>query len=160
MDLGLAGAPHAFDVLVHACGSGGTAAGTALGSARFGVANEVRAFAVCDDRDYFEHVIEKIMAESRTLDPSLPVRARLTIDDSAKGPAYAIMTSEQRRFLVEAARRTGIVFDPVYTGKALFGLARAVENGNVPRGAKVLFLHTGGLPGLLAQGDELAEELV
>lgn len=160
MDLGLAGAPRAFDLLVHACGSGGTAAGTALGAARFGVAPAVRAFAVCNDRDYFERVVDTIARESRTLDPLLSAHAALTIDDSEKGPAYAVMSSEQRRFLVEASRRTGIVFDPVYTGKALFGLARAVEKGDVPRGAKVLFLHTGGLPGLLAQGDDLAGELV
>ncbi len=159
MDLGLASAPRAFDLVVHACGSGGTAAGTALGAARFGVAREVRAFAVCDDRDFFERVVERIARESRALDPLLPERAPLAIDDSAKGPAYAVMSSEQKLFLVEAARKTGIVFDPVYTGKALFGLARAVERGDVPRGAKVLFLHTGGLPGLLAQGDDLAEEL-
>jgi D-cysteine desulfhydrase len=159
MDLGLAGAPRRFDLLVHACGSGGTAAGAALGAALFDVAPRVRAFAVCDDRDYFERVVEKITAESRALDPRLSASAALTIDDSAKGPAYAVMSPEQKRFLVEAARRTGIVFDPVYTGKALFGLARAVERGDVPRGAKVVFLHTGGLPGLLAQGDDLAEEL-
>ena len=159
MDLGLAGAPGAFDVVVHACGSGGTAAGTALGAARFGVAHAVRAFAVCDDCDYFERVVEKIAAESRQLDPLLSAPMALTIDDSAKGPAYAVMSSEQRLFLVEAAKRTGIVFDPVYTGKALFGLSRAVERGDIPRGAKVLFLHTGGLPGLLAQGDDLALEL-
>jgi D-cysteine desulfhydrase len=159
MDLGLAGAPRAFDVLAHACGSGGTAAGTTLGAARFGVAEAIRAFAVCDDRGYFERVVDMIIAESRTLDPTLSGRAALTIDDSAKGPTYGVMSSEQRHFLVEVARRTGIVLDPVYTGKALFGLARAVERGDVPRDAKVLFLHTGGLPGLLAQGDDLAEEL-
>jgi D-cysteine desulfhydrase len=159
MDLGLAGAPKTFDVVVHACGSGGTAVGTALGAARFGVAREVRAFAVCDDRAYFERVAERLVSEARAFDPELPAPAKLTFDDSAKGPSYGVMSAEQRRFLVEATRRSGIVFDPVYTGKALFGLARAAERGDVPEGAKVLFLHTGGLPGLLAQGGELAEEL-
>jgi D-cysteine desulfhydrase len=159
MDLGLAEAPRVFDVLVHACGSGGTTAGTALGAAHFGVADTVRAFAVCEDRAYFEGVVESVSAECRALDPRLSTPVRLTIDDSAKGPAYAVMSSEQKRFLVSAVRKTGIVFDPVYTGKALFGLARAVERGDIPRGAKVAFLHTGGLPGLLAQGDDLAEEL-
>jgi len=159
MDLGLAGAPRAFDLLVHACGSGGTAAGAALGAARFEVAEAVRAFAVCDDRRYFERVVAKISFESRALCPELSAPARLTVDDSAKGPGYAVMNAEQKRFLVEATRKSGIVFDPVYTGKALFGLARAVERGDVARGANVLFLHTGGLPGLLAQGDDLTQEL-
>jgi D-cysteine desulfhydrase len=159
MNLGIAGAPKTFDVLVTACGSGGTAVGAALGAARFGVASEVRAFAVCDDRAHFERVAERIVAEARALDPELPEPARLTFDDSARGPSYGVMTQEQKRFLVMTARRTGIVADPVYTGKALFGLKNAAIRGDLPPSAKVLFLHTGGLAGLLADGGELAEEL-
>jgi len=159
MDLGLAGAPKRFDVVVHACGSGGTAVGTALGAARFDVADEVRAFAVCDDRAYFERVADRLFSEARAFDPGLAHPARLVFDDTAKGPSYGVMSSEQRRFLVDATRKTGMVFDPVYTGKALFGLARAAQRGDVPEAARVLFLHTGGLPGLLAQGDELEGEL-
>jgi len=159
MDLGLAGAPKSFDVIVHACGSGGTAVGTALGAARFDVAREVRAFAVCDDAAYFARVADRLFPEARAFDPDLAAPAKLVFDDSAKGPSYGVMSAEQRRFLVEATKKTGIVLDPVYTGKALFGLARAADRGDVPEGAKVLFLHTGGLPGLLAQGDELGEEL-
>ncbi len=61
--------------------------------------------------------------------------------------------------MVRVARAGGIVLDPVYTGKAMHGLVQAVERGEVARGARVLFLHTGGLPGLLAQGDAFAPEL-
>lgn len=158
MDLGLAG-EGPFDVVAHACGSGGTAAGAALGAAHFGVARGVRAFAVCDDRAYFEAAIARIVAEARAFDPSLPEDAPFVVDDRAKGPAYAVMSEAQKTFLVRVARATGLVLDPVYTGKALFGLAQAVERGDVDRRARVLFLHTGGLPGLLAQGEELAASL-
>ncbi|HSQ61640.1 MAG TPA: pyridoxal-phosphate dependent enzyme, partial [Polyangiaceae bacterium] len=56
MDLGLAGGGP-FDAVVHACGSGGTAAGVALGCGVHGVAKRVHAVAVCDDAAYFEHVV-------------------------------------------------------------------------------------------------------
>ena len=177
MDLGLAG-EGPFDVVAHACGSGGTAAGVALGAARFGVARETWAFAVCDDRTYFAKTIARIAIEARGFDPSLPEiafvepaagsrgvavapdgAARLVVDDRAKGPAYGLMSDEQKRFLVRVARATGLVLDPVYTGKAMFGLAEAVERGEIARGARVLFLHTGGLPGLLAQGEALRDAL-
>jgi D-cysteine desulfhydrase len=154
---GAGGAP--FDVVVHACGSGGTAAGVALGASRFGVARAVRAMAVCDDAAYFDATIARIVAEARSLDASLGDPAPLVVDDSAKGPAYAVSSPDQRALVVRVARASGLVLDPVYTGKALFGLVRAVERGAVARGARVLFLHTGGLPGLLAQGDSFAEEL-
>lgn len=179
LDLGLCDDTRSFDVVAHACGSGGTAAGVSLGAARFGVARETWAFAVCDDREYFERTVARIAAESRGYDSSLPPlallepnaaastssmiapdgSARLIVDDHAKGPAYAVMDDDQKQFLVNVARKTGLVLDPVYTGKAMWGLARAVERGNIDRGARVLFIHTGGLPGLLAQGDELRDAL-
>ena len=156
--LGLGGGKP-YDVIVHACGSGGTAAGVALGAARFGVATSVRAMAVCDDAAYFERIIARITTESRALDASLGAPAPIVVDDTARGPRYAVMDEAQRRFVVDVARASGVVLDPVYTGKALFGLARAVERGDIARGARVLFLHTGGLPGLLAQGDAFEDAL-
>jgi D-cysteine desulfhydrase len=141
-----------------------------MGAAHFGVAREAWAFAVCDDRAYFTAAIARISTEARAFDPALPEiafaeprgatggSARLVIDDRAKGPAYAAMSDDQKRFLVRVAR-TGLVLDPVYTGKALFGVAHAVARGEIPRGARVLFLHTGGLPGLLAQGEELRDAI-
>jgi D-cysteine desulfhydrase len=147
-----------FDVVAHACGSGGTAAGVALGAALHGIAKEAWAFAVCDDSAYFEKTIARIAGEARALDPSLP-EALPIVDDRAKGPAYAVMNDEQKKFVVEVARASGVVLDPVYTGKALYGVAEAVRRGDIPRGARVLFIHTGGLPGLLAQGAELDSAL-
>ena len=148
-----------FDEIVHACGSGGTAAGVALGASRYGVGARVRAVAVCDDAAYFARVVARITAEARAFDDSLGDAATLVIDEAARGPRYAVMSAEQRRFVVEVARASGIVLDPVYTGKAMFGLKLAVERGDVKRGARVLFVHTGGLPGLLAQGDAFEAEL-
>lgn len=179
IDVGLCGGElRSFDFVVHASGSGGTAAGAALGAARFGVAREVWTFCVCDDREYFSRVIGQIAAEARGFDPSLPSlsivegttsermttrgpeeAARLVIDDTAKGPAYAVMDGEQKRLLVNVAQKSGLILDPVYTGKAMYGLALATRRSEIPEGANVLFLHTGGLPGLLAQGDALRPTL-
>src|SRR5258708_5811479 len=63
------GAP--FDVVVHACGSGGTAAGVALGAGQHRVAAEARAMAVCDDEAYFTGVIDGLITACRALDASL-----------------------------------------------------------------------------------------
>jgi D-cysteine desulfhydrase len=157
LDRGLAGGA-AFDLIVHACGSGGTAAGVALGAAHFGVAKAVRAMAVCDDAPTFERIVARIVAEARVLAPELGEALGLTLDDRAKGPAYAVSTAEQRALMVRVARESGLVLDPVYTGKAFAGLVAMADGGGL-RGARVLFLHTGGLPGLLAQGGTFAGEV-
>jgi D-cysteine desulfhydrase len=154
LDAGLGGGPAPFDAVAHACGSGGTAAGVALGAARHGVARQTLAFAVCDDRAYFDAVIERIGAEAAALDASLDASVRPLVHDAWKGPAYGVASDEQLDFFVEVARKTGLLLDPVYTGKALFGLSRVPE-----KPGRVLFLHTGGLPGLLAQADAFASRL-
>jgi D-cysteine desulfhydrase len=155
LDLGLAGGAP-FDLVVHACGSGGTAAGVVLGAHRHEIAPEVRAMAVCDDAATFEARIAAIVAEARALDPRLAGAARLVVDDSAKGPAYAVSSPEQRRRIVAIARMSGLVLDPVYTGKAMAGLVE-LASSDALRARRVLFLHTGGLPGLLAQGSAFAD---
>ena len=156
LDLGLAdGKP--FDVVAHACGSGGTAAGVALGIARYHVAKTLRAFAVCDDRAYFEKKIRAIVDESHALVSELPRDLSFSVDDTAKGPAYGIATKEQRAFIVDMARASGVVLDQVYTGKAFYGLATAVKRGEIAVGSRVLFLHTGGLPGLLAESESFRD---
>jgi D-cysteine desulfhydrase len=154
LDLGLGGGPTPFDAVVHACGSGGTAAGVVLGAREWEVAERVLAVAVCDTVAYFEAVIGRIVIEAQTLVPDLDRSADLTVLDRYKGPGYGIASEEQRRFIVDVARETGLILDPVYTGKALFALSRLEHK---PK--RVLFLHTGGLPGLLAQADAFSGEL-
>lgn len=157
LDVGAAGGA-AFDLVVHACGSGGTAAGVALGARRYRVATEHRAMAVCDDQTTFERVIGRIMAEARVLDPELDEPVPWHVDDRFKGPGYAVSTPRERVTIIEAARLSGLVLDPVYTGKAFHGLSEMCASGEL-RGARVLFIHTGGLPGLLAQAQVFAAEL-
>ncbi|MGO8998379.1 MAG: 1-aminocyclopropane-1-carboxylate deaminase/D-cysteine desulfhydrase [Polyangiaceae bacterium] len=155
MDLGIASARVPFDEIVHACGSGGTAAGVVLGAGRFDVAKRVRAVAVCDDAAYFERTIDRVIVEARGHDPSLTARAPLVVDESSRGPGYGVMNAEQKDLLARVARASGTILDPVYTGKAMHALVQAVARGDVAKGSRVLFLHTGGLPGLLAQAADI-----
>ena len=50
--------------------------------------------------------------------------------------------------LTLAARTEGLVLDPIYTGRALAGLVGAVKDGEITPGERIVFLHSGGLPGL------------
>jgi len=155
IDLGLGGGKP-FDAVIVACGSGGTAAGAALGAAMYGVAREVVAMAVCDDAAYFEARIASIVKEARQVDPRLPEPARVIVYDGCKGPAYAVMSLEQRKLLARVASLSGLVLDPVYTGKAFAGLVDLTKPNGLLAGKRVLFFHTGGLPGLFAQAAEFA----
>jgi D-cysteine desulfhydrase len=150
-ELGLARDLRQFDSIVMACGSGGTAAGTALGARYYGVATQVDAIAVAHNTRYFQQQTDRIIVEARALDTRLGATVPLLIHDQFRGPTYAVASAEQLAFMVEVTKKTGIILDPVYTGKALFGLAHLPERPN-----RVLFLHTGGLPGALAEAEQFA----
>jgi D-cysteine desulfhydrase len=147
--LDVLGAPARFDAVVHACGSAGTAAGIGIGAKQFDVASEAVAIAVCDDRAYFEARIEQIQREAHALLPDdAQGSAPLRVLDAFKGPAYGVPSADQVAFIRKVAQVSGLILDPVYSGKALYGLARMT-----PKPERALFIHTGGLPGLLAEPD-------
>lgn len=143
--------------LVVACGSGGTAAGLALGLAACGWREaRVVAFAVCDDAATFRGLIGDLCRQALERWPGLAPAppGALEVDDRFIGPGYAQATPEGLALLRRVARSDGLLLDPVYTGKAFLGLAaRAAELG--PR---VVFVHTGGAFGLLPLGARLLDE--
>lgn len=151
LDLGLLGRVREFDTIAVACGTGGTAAGAALGARHHGIAKQVHAFAVCQNKQYFRDAIDRILLEARAILPRLSASVPVSVLDEFRGPAYAVASEEQLTFMVEVASQTGLILDPVYTGKALFGLAQLKD-----KPGRALFIHTGGLPGALAQAEALS----
>jgi D-cysteine desulfhydrase len=94
------------------------------------------------------------VTEARGYDPELVPPTAVVIDESARGPGYGVMSTDQKEFLARVARASGTILDPVYTGKAMYALSQAVSRGDVAPRARLLFIHTGGLPGLLAQAPD------
>ena len=170
-----------LDHVVFACGSGGTAAGIVLGMALAHgaldasiidstAANrmpQLHAVGVCDDPDYFFATVADIanqMGLSLPKDDSSSkyktteefIRAHLTVHQG-KGLGYAQSTDEELGFVSKLARTTGIVLDPVYSGKALYRFWRDViqQDNESFRNKTILFWHTGGALGLFDKCDEL-----
>jgi 1-aminocyclopropane-1-carboxylate deaminase/D-cysteine desulfhydrase-like pyridoxal-dependent ACC family enzyme len=53
------------------------------------------------------------------------------------------------------ARLEGLLFDPVYSGKALAGMIDLVRKGEYEDASNIVFLHTGGSVALFAYLDQL-----
>ncbi|KAL4364059.1 hypothetical protein GQ457_04G039290 [Hibiscus cannabinus] len=141
-----------FDDIVVACGSGGTIAGLSLGSWFGALKAKVHAFCVCDDPDYFYDFVQDLIDGLKA-----GVNARDIVSIlNAKGLGYAMNTSEELEFVKEVAAATGVVLDPVYSGKAAYGMMKDMtENPKKWEGRKVLFIHTGGLLGLFDKVDQM-----
>lgn len=61
---------------------------------------------------------------------------------------YNNPVKEVREAVYYMARKEGILLDPCYTGKTFAGLLDMVKKGEIVKGETVIFLHTGGQPGL------------
>ena len=146
--------------IVHACGSGGTTAGLALGLAAHGREDvDVVGVAVCDDAAYFDGVIRRICAECVELGhlPSeIAERARWRILDRYKGRGYAKTSRAELDAQRALARREGLIVDPVYTGKAYGALCAEAAAGRLSGSGATVFLHTGGIFGLFHFAEVLA----
>ncbi|XP_010549032.1 PREDICTED: bifunctional D-cysteine desulfhydrase/1-aminocyclopropane-1-carboxylate deaminase, mitochondrial [Tarenaya hassleriana] len=142
-----------FDDIIVACGSGGTVAGISLGSWLGPLKAKVHAFSVCDDPDYFHDFVQGLLDG---LQAGVNSHDVVSIHN-AKGLGYAMNTSEELQYVKEVANATGVILDPVYSGKAAYGLMQ--EMAKDPKkweGRKILFIHTGGLLGLYDKVDQMA----
>ena len=61
---------------------------------------------------------------------------------------YNLPSEEVRQAVELMASKEGILMDPCYTGKAFAGVIDMVREGKIKQGEKVIFIHTGGMPGL------------
>ena len=77
--------------------------------------------------------------------------------DGYVGPGYGQSYPEVHATIRRVARKEAVLLDPVYTGKAAAGLLDLIHKGHFKKGEKVLFLHTGGSPGLYAYQDVILD---
>lgn len=148
-----------FDHLVCASGSGGTHSGLLVGLDGMSSRIPVIGISVRRSVSVQEELIGGLVAETRDFlgIPSEPREGELRIFDDYVGGGYSIPTEAMVEAVRTFARLEGILLDPVYSGKAAAGLLDLVEKGHFREGEKVLFLHTGGSPGLYAYQDVLLE---
>ena len=137
--------------------------GLALGIALSGAPVRLHAYGVCDDAAYFYREIRQMYQDMG----ALPLFEGSNIEDlffavQAKGAGYAISRPEELELIrvcpdclpsscdcfrfQDISISTGVILDPVYSGKAVFGFLRDVrEHPEKWKGKRVLFVHTGGL---------------
>ncbi|MCR5710816.1 MAG: D-cysteine desulfhydrase family protein [Bacteroidales bacterium] len=152
-----------FDTVLVATGSGGTLAGLQLSNLVNGYGKRVIGVCVCDDEAYFQEIACRI---SRDALPYLVDSGEISPADAAHwasaispksfelfeeyvGIGYALSRPEELAHIHRLAALEGVVFDPVYTGKATYGLVGELREGGRLRSSRnIIFIHTGGLYGL------------
>ncbi|WP_322007558.1 D-cysteine desulfhydrase family protein [Paraburkholderia tropica] len=143
----------AFDHIVMPNGSGGMHAGFVAGMKALGLnPPSVTAFAVYAGAEKAHATtLDKANHTACLIDASLRVEAGdIVIDESQLGDGYGLPTDAMRAAVRLLASTEGLLIDPVYGGKAFAGLLENVRSGRYGAHENVLFVMTGGLPGLYA----------
>ncbi len=136
--------------IVTAVGSGGTYAGLWLGSKMLKWDVEIHGINVKDTAQLFVDRIYNLITVAKQkfhLDVELK-KEQIRIIDGYVGKGYAKSRKEELDVIKSVAENAGIILDPVYTGKAMYGLLDQIKKGNFSSQDKILFLHTGGGFGL------------
>jgi D-cysteine desulfhydrase len=110
---------------------------------------------VSDSVEYFQKDIRDLIDRTSS-EYTLGLREAETpieLIDGFIGEGYAIpypTAIDTTRLL---ARREGILLDPTYTAKGMTGFLATINAGGIRAGAVPMFVHTGGVFGLMAQTD-------
>ena len=145
--------------LFSAVSSSGTFAGLMIGKALFNC-NDWRVIGVpvSDSIDFFKKDLRDL--ERRTVaEYGLELKEAQTpieLIDGFIGEGYALPYPAALETVRLLARLEGVLFDPTYTAKAMTGMIATIRAGGVRKGALPVFVHTGGIFGLLARRDLFA----
>eukprot|EP00048_Salpingoeca_helianthica_P025192 m.38388 g.38388 ORF g.38388 m.38388 type:complete len:369 (+) comp9977_c0_seq1:133-1239(+) len=129
---------HITDIVV-ACGTGGTATALALANRLAGSPFRVHAAVVYGTAALFTHHVTRMAQALGLTETAVPLLHWV----EAAGPGYGLPAPSAMVLARHVARATGVMLDPAYTAKAAAALPRVARPG-----ARLLFLHTGGVFGL------------
>ena len=79
----------------------------------------------------------------------------IDVIDGYVGPGYARADKPVFDTIRRVARLEGVIFDPVYTGKAFDAMLREIRKGRFADTSDIVFIHTGGIFGLFPQRAQL-----
>jgi L-cysteate sulfo-lyase len=146
-----------IDHIVTATGSAGTHAGLAVGLRGSGSDVPILGIGVNAPQDVQEERVFSLAVETAELvsTPGCVERQDIVADCNYIGAGYGVPTDAMNEAVLMLARYEGLLFDPVYSGKALAGMIDYIRNGRFSKGQTIVFLHTGGSAGLFAYADIL-----
>ena len=141
-----------FDFITTASGSGGTHGGLVVGNTLSNTKTRIKAYNVEPDQGQLAAHTLRIANEALDLcDSRISLsEADIVLSNDSAGKAYGIPEDYHVDTIKFLAKHEGIFLDPVYTSKAFTGLLMDIQNNVIKKGERVLYIHTGGMPGIFA----------
>ena len=148
-----------LDAIVVPSGSGATHGGLLTGLRAAG--SRVPVHGICVRRDaetQAARILRVARATEQELDAGeLVAESDVAVHDDWLAPGYGHPSDSTLEAIRIAARREGVLLDPVYSGKAFAGLLGLVRRAELGPQETLLFVHTGGTPALFGYANLLAD---
>jgi L-cysteate sulfo-lyase len=146
-----------IDHIVHATGSAGTQAGLVVGLKANNCRIPLLGIGVSAGRDAQEDKVFRLAEQTAEYMgvPGIVANSDVVCNSDYVGEGYGIPTDAMNAALLLLARLEGLLFDPVYSGKALAGMIDLIGKGRFAATENIVFIHTGGVPGIFAYVDRL-----
>ncbi len=150
-----------IDYIFFASSSGGMQAGLMLGMEMHGLQSKLMPVGIDKEELGSIKLEEEVLAIIKEGEEKLHLERSFNLQDvpllrKYNEAGYGVVTQNERDAINTLARTEGIILDPVYTGRAFYGLMHHLKNGLLKPGSNVLFWHTGGLPANFYYSEQLS----
>ena len=132
-----------YDHFFCACGTGTMAAGIINGLQTHQLPTQMHGVSVLKGGAFLKDAIDGLLLNAHNY--------YLHTDYHFGG--YGKVNQELISFIKKFIAETGIIIDPIYTGKMLYAVYDLAAKGHFQRGSKILAIHSGGIWGLLGMKD-------
>jgi 1-aminocyclopropane-1-carboxylate deaminase/D-cysteine desulfhydrase-like pyridoxal-dependent ACC family enzyme len=128
-----------FDYLCTPVGTGGTMAGLIAGAENRG---QVLGFAALKGASFLVNDVTALLTSAQC-----PVYDNWQIVTDYHFGGYAKQTPELLNFMRSFEKTQGVLLEPIYTAKMLYGIFDLVEQNFFKPNSNIIAIHTGGLQG-------------
>jgi 1-aminocyclopropane-1-carboxylate deaminase len=135
---------ESYDHVFCACGTGTTAAGIINGLNNHQLKIKFNAVPVFKNGGFIKEEIDRFLTG--------PTDYNIYTDYHFGG--YGKVNDELIGFIKQFVAATGILIEPVYTGKMMYALYDLIAKGRFEPGSKILAIHSGGIWGLLGMKEK------
>lgn len=133
-----------FDYIFHASGTGITQSGLICGSFLHKGHSKIVGISVARSAETGKEIIKNNVLQYIG-NKSIDINKLILFEDKYISGGYGKYNYEIDSTIKDVLMNDGIPLDPVYTGKAFWGMKQYLEEKSIEN-KKILFVHTGGLP--------------
>jgi len=133
-----------YDHIFCACGTGTTAAGIINGLTNRRLATNFNAVPVFKNGGFIKDEIDKFLTQP----------AKYDLHAGYHFGGYGKANADLIAFIKQFIAGTGIIIEPVYTGKMMYAIYDLIGNGHFKAGSSILAIHSGGIWGLLGMKEK------